>query len=196
MSEHPVSGLPRDTSPADDVLPAYAMAARPRRVKRVKLALLLSSMAACVVVAIVGFLVMALSFIVIGLAGQTPGLAVGTGDFRGGALLAAQLSAMNFILFFITVPAAALTLGLSIARFPHRGITHMTPYLRWGAIWGGFLVGGTTFAFGLFGGAASAIGALICGGAIGGLAGTFCGFLFHAIVQPARQVTEMDVSVF
>ena len=189
MSEHPVSGLARDTSPADDVLPAYAMAARPRRVKRVKLALLLSSMAACVVVAIVGFLVMALSFMVIG-------LAVGTGDFRGGALLAAQLSAMNFILFFITVPAAALTLGLSIARFPHRGITHMTPYLRWGAIWGGFLVGGTTFAFGLFGGAASAIGALICGGAIGGLAGTFCGFLFHAIVQPARQVTEMDVSVF
>ncbi|WP_213268451.1 hypothetical protein [Hyphomonas sp.] len=196
MSEHPVSGLPRDTSPADDVLPAYAMASRPRRVKRVKLALLLSSMAACVVVAIVGFLVMMLSFMVFELAGQTPGPAVGAGDFRGGALLAAQLSAMNFILFFITVPAAALALGLSIARFPHRGITHMIPYLRWGAIWGGFLVGGTTFVFGLFGGPASAVGALMCGGAIGSLAGTFCGFLFHAIVQPARQVTEMDVSVF
>jgi hypothetical protein len=196
MNEHPVSGLPRNSSPADDVLPAYAMAARPRRVKRVKLALLLSSMAACVGVAIVGFILMSLSFMIIGLAGQSPGLAVGAGDFRGGALLAAQLSAMNFILFFVTVPAAALTLGLSIARFPHRGITGRAPYLRWGAIWGGVLVGGTTGAFGLFGGAASAIGALLCGVAIGGIAGTFCGFLFHAIVQPARQLTEMDVSVF
>lgn len=196
MSEHPVSGPHRASSPADDVVPAYAMAARPRRVKRVKFALLLSSMAACVGVAIVGFLLMSLSLIIIGLAGQTPGLAVGAGDFRGGALLAAQLSAMNFILFFITVPAAALTLGLSIGRFPHRGITGIVPYLRWGAIWGSVLVGGTTFAFGLFGGPASAFGALMCGGAIGGMAGTFCGFLFHAIVQPARQLTEMDVSVF
>lgn len=184
-------------SPApDSALPSYAMVARPRRVKRVKLALFLSSMAACVAVAIVGFLLMALSFTVIGLAGQAPGLAVGAGDFRGGALLAAQLSAMNFILFFVTVPAAAVSLGLSIARFPYRGITSMKPYLRWGAIWGGILVGGTTGAFGLFGGAASAIGALMCGGVIGGIAGTFCGFLFHTIVQPARQLTEMDVSVF
>ena len=184
-------------SPApDSALPSYAMAARPRRVKRVKLALFLSSMAACVAVAIVGFLLMALSFTVIGLAGQAPGLAVGAGDFRGGALLAAQLSAMNFILFFVTVPAAAVSLGLSIGRFPYRGITSMKPYLRWGAIWGGILVGGTTGAFGLFGGAASAIGALMCGGVIGGIAGTFCGFLFHTIVQPARQLTEMDVSVF
>ena len=172
------------------------MVERPRRVKRVKLALFLSSMAACVAVAIVGFLLMALSFTVIGLAGQAPGLAVGAGDFRGGALLAAQLSAMNFILFFVTVPAAAVSLGLSIGRFPYRGITSMKPYLRWGAIWGGILVGGTTGAFGLFGGAASAIGALMCGGVIGGIAGTFCGFLFLTIVQPARQLTEMDVSVF
>jgi hypothetical protein len=196
MSEHPVPGLPTDSPPADEPLPAYAMAARPRRVKRIKLALLLSSMAACVAVAIVGFLLMSISFMIIGLTGQTPGLAVGAGDFRGGALLAAQLATMNFILFFITVPAAALALGLSIARFPHRGITHMIPYLRWGAIWGGLLVGATASAFGLFGGVASALGALMCGGAIGGIAGTFCGFLFHAIVQPARQLTEMDVSVF
>ncbi|MFN4183415.1 MAG: hypothetical protein ACK4M6_01410 [Hyphomonas sp.] len=183
-------------SSAADALPAYAMSARPKRVKRIKLALLLSSMAACVAVAIIGFLLMALGFAFIGLTGQTPGLAVGAGNFRGGALLAAQLSAMNFILFFITVPSAALALGLSIGRFPSRGITGLTSYLRWGAIWGGILVGGTTFVFGWFGGAASALGALTCGGAIGLLAGAFCGFLFHAIVQPARQLTQMDVSVF
>lgn len=177
-------------------LPAYAMAARPRRVKRVKLALLLSSMAACVAVAITGFLLMAVSFAVMGIAGQGAGLAVGTGDFRGGALLAAQLSAMNFLLFFITVPAAAIALGLSIARFPHRGVTAIQPYLRWGAIWGAILVGVTTFVFGWFGGPASAFGALLCGAGIGAAAGTFCGFLFHAIVQPARQLTQMDESVF
>ncbi|KCZ96116.1 putative lipoprotein [Hyphomonas hirschiana VP5] len=183
-------------SAPDSPLPGYAMAARPRRVKRVKLALFLSSMAACVVVAIVGFLMMALSFTVIGLAGQAPGLAVGAGDFRGGALLATQLAAMNFILFFITVPAAALALGLSIGRFPYRGITAPASYVRWGAVWGAVLVGGTTFGFGWFGGAASALGALMCGGCIGAIAGAFCGFLFHAIVQPARQLTQMDVSVF
>lgn len=177
-------------------LPAYAMAARPHRVKRVKLALFLSSLAACAGVAIIGFLVMAAVFIALGIARQDGGLAIGNNDFGGGALFAAQLSAMNFVLFFVTVPAAALALGLSIARFPGRGITGVNPYLRWGAIWGAVLVGATTCLFGLFGGAASAAGALICGAAIGGLAGTFCGFLFHAIVQPARQLTELDVSVF
>ncbi|MFN3607792.1 MAG: hypothetical protein ACK4Y9_01890 [Hyphomonas sp.] len=184
------------TPSAADVLPAYALSARPKRVKRVKLALLLSSMAACVAVAIIGFLFMALSFAIIGLAGQTLGLAVGAGDFRGGALLAAQLSAMNFVLFFITVPAAALALGLSIGPFPRRGITRLPAYLRWGAVWGAVLVGGTTFVFGMFGGAISALGALTCGGVIGLLAGAACGFLFHAIVQPARQLSQMDVSVF
>lgn len=179
-----------------DPLPIYAAAAQPRRIKRVKLALFLSSMAACVAVAILGFILMTASFLLIGLAGQTPGLIVGTGDFRGGALLAAQLSAMNFILFFITVPAAALALGLSIGRFPSRGISALPSYLRWGAVWGGVLVGGTTFAFGMLGGPASGAGGLLCGAAIGGLAGAFCGFLFHAIVQPGRQLTEMDVSVF
>lgn len=196
MNETTLSDAQTDGRTAADALPAYAVTARPRRIKRVKLALFLSSMAACVTVAIVGFLLMALSFTVIGLAGQTPGLAVGTGDFRGGALLAAQLSAMNFILFFITVPAAALALGFSIGRFPYRGISSLKSYLRWGAIWGAILVGGTTFVFGWFGGAASAMGALLCGGVIGAIAGAFCGYLFHAIVQPARQLTELDVSVF
>ena len=31
---------------------------------------------------------------------------------------------------------------------------------------------------------------------IGGLAGAFCGFLVHRIIAPARQLTEMDVSIF
>lgn len=114
------------TDPPFPELPAYAIA-RPHRVKRVKLALFLSSLAACVGVAIIGFLTMAAGLIALGIAGHNGGLAIGNSDFGGGALLAAQLSSMNFVLFFVTVPAAALALGLSIARFPGRGITGVTP---------------------------------------------------------------------
>lgn len=178
-----------------DAAPAYAIEAQPRRFKRIKLAIFLSSLAACVVVSIVGLLAMTLIMLFIGL-GSSSGLAAGGDDFGGGALVAAQLSAMNFILFFITIPAAAIVIGFSVGRFPQRGISGVKSYLRWGALWGAILVGGTTCLFGLFGGPASAAGALICGVCIGGLAGTVCGFLFHAIVQPARQLTELDVSVF
>ena len=45
-------------------------------------------------------------------------------------------------------------------------------------------------------GAAAAAGALVSGGVIGGAAGAFCGFLVHRIVAPAKQLTEVDLSVF
>jgi hypothetical protein len=176
-------------------LPAYATSPRPKRVKRVRLALLVASFAACLSVTLMGFIFMGMMELAFGILGWN-GVAVGQRGFLGGVQMALQLSSFNFILFFITVPAAALALGLSIGRLPHRGITALRPYLRWGAIWGGILVGGTTFAFGLFGGAAAAAGALIAGLFIGGLAGTLCGFLVHKIIAPARQLTEMDVSVF
>ena len=196
MTENTPTDPQTSTLGTVETLPAYASAAKPRRVKRVKLALFLASLAACVMVAIIGFLTMSLSILVMGLGGGRGGLAVGGDDFGSGALLAAQLSAMNFILFFITIPAAAIAMGLSIARLPHRGISALKSYLRWGAIWGAILVGATTCFFGFFGGPLSAAGALVCGGSIGAAAGAFCGFLFHAIVQPARQLTELDVSVF
>jgi hypothetical protein len=176
-------------------LPAYATSPRPKRVKRVRLALLVASFAACLSVTLMGFIFMGMMELAFGILGWN-GVAVGQRGFMGGVQMALQLSSFNFILFFITVPAAALALGLSIGRLPHRGITALRPYLRWGAIWGGILVGGTTFVFGLFGGAAAAAGALIAGLFIGGLAGTLCGFLVHKIIAPARQLTEMDVSVF
>lgn len=176
-------------------LPSYASAPRPKRVKRIRLALLVSSFAACLSVTLMGFVFSGFLQLAIGLTGLNP-LGVGSPGFLGGAHMALQLSSMNFFLFFITVPAAALALGLSIGRFPHRGITALKPYLRWGAIWGGILVGGTTFAVGWFGGAASAIGALMAGGSVGLLAGAFCGFLVHAIVAPAKQLTDVDLSVF
>ena len=180
---------------SESELPAYATTPRPRRVKRIRLALLVASFAACISVTLMGYVFLGLMELAFGILGWG-GLAIGQTGFLSGAQTALQLAALNFFLFFITVPAAALALGLSIGRLPHRGITSLMPYLRWGAIWGAILVGGTTFVFGWFGGAASAAGALLAGGAIGGLAGGLCGFLLHRIVAPAKQLTEMDLSVF
>lgn len=176
-------------------LPAYATTPRPKRVKRIRLALAVSSFAACLSVTLMGFIFLGLMQMASGVMGFA-GLGVGQSGFASGVQTAFQLASLNFFLFFITVPAAALALGLSVGRLPHRGITALMPYLRWGAIWGAVLVGGTTFGFGLFGGAASAAGGLVAGAAIGGAAGGFCGFLIHRIVSPARQLTEVDLSVF
>lgn len=176
-------------------LPAYATTARPKRVKRIRLALLVASFAACLSVTLMGYVFLGLMELAFGILGWG-GLALGQTGFLSGVQTGLQLAALNFFLFFFTVPAAALALGLSIGRLPHRGVTALAPYLRWGAIWGAILVGGTTGIFGWFGGAAAAAGALLSGGATGGLAGGFCGFLLHRIVAPAKQLTEMDVSVF
>lgn len=176
--------------------PAYAEAARPRRVKRIKLALFCASTASCVSVSVIGGLMLG----VLGVAGNVTGQDLGTtaaqGGPAGGALLAAQLAMLNFILFFLTIPAAAIAMSVSIARLPRRGITARKAYLRWGGIWGALLVGLTTAVFGLFLDGAAGFGAFVTGGLIGGLAGVFCGFLFHAIVRPARQLSQEDISVF
>lgn len=176
-------------------LPAYAISARPKRVKRIRLALLVASFAACLSVTLMGAIAAGLLQIGFGVTGLS---AVGAGrnDFLEGVQMAFQLASFNFILFFITVPAAALALGLSIGRLPYRGITALKPYLRWGAIWGAVLVGITTGLVGLFAGVASAAGALFGGGSIGALAGLFCGFLVHRIINPARQLNAIDLDVF
>lgn len=196
MTENTASDPQGKTAEGAEAAPTYTLDMQPRRFKRVKLAVFLGALVACLSVAIIGFLVLALSAIFTGLGGMGAGPPTGAGEFGGGFLLAAQLSALNFILFFITIPAAAIVMGLSVARFPYQRIAGVKSYLRWGAIWGAFLVGGTTCLFGLTDSFASGLGALVGGASIGGVAGTFCGFLFHTIVQPARQLTQLDVSVF
>lgn len=190
--------MTEDTAPDPQTRPSptYALEGQPKRFRRVKLAVFLCSLTACITVAIIGFLVLTISVALTGFGGMGGGPTTGAGAIGSGALLAAQLSALNFILFFITIPAAAIAMALSIARFPYQGIFALSSYLRWGAIWGAVLVGATTGFFGLFDSPASGLGALLSGGLIGGLAGTVCGYLFHTIVKPGRQLTEMDVSVF
>ena len=182
---------------------AYVVRPRPytgetgrKRFKRIGLGIFLSALAACVGVSLLG----AVGNAFIAMFGNLLGLPslqnIGNGGFGEGISMAIQLATFNFIVFFITVPAAAIALGLSIGRLPYRGIYQRISYLRWGAIWGAILVGVTTFGFGWFGGALTALGSLIAGALIGAVAGLGCGFLFHAIVRPVEQAEGIDVNVF
>lgn len=176
--------------------PAYADPSRQTHIKRVKLALFLSAFAACLGVSLIGGIGLALALLVQSLTGFDR---VGMFDssFMGGIATGLQLSAMNFFLFLITVPAAWTALGLSIGRMPHRGIAVRRPYLRWGAIWGAILVGVTTGFFGFVGGGLeTSLGALLSGASVGALAGVGCGLLFYMIVRPAEQLRDVDISVF
>jgi hypothetical protein len=176
-------------------LPAYADPARHRNIKRVKLALFLSSLAACLGVAMIGGLALSvfqMFFTILGLGEVQPF----RGGLQSGFMTGFQLAALNFLLFVLTVPAAWLALGLSIGRMPHRGIADRRPYIRWAATWGAVLVGGTTFGLCMLESLPTAIGALCSGASVGALAGVGCGLLFYAIVRPAEQLRDVDISVF
>ncbi|MCA8900806.1 MAG: hypothetical protein KDA53_06100 [Hyphomonas sp.] len=181
----------------DTATPSYAGAIeRRRRFKRIKLGLFLSSLAACLGVTLLGLLSSGLVSLAFGLTGRSSYVYFNEHSFVNGMMMGCQLATYNFFLFFITVPAAWLALGLSIGRMPYRGIVKMRPFLRWGAIWGAILVGGMTGGFGLFSGPVNAAGALLTGGMIGAVAGVACGLLFHRIVRPAEQLADVDVNVF
>ncbi len=174
----------------------YAAPAGRRRFRRVGLAVGAASFGACLMVSLIGFMLLTLFGLLPGIFGPGAALA-GSDGFLSGVRIALELCTVNFIIFFITVPAAALALGFSVGRFPGRGIYRRGPYLRWGGIWGTILVGATTGLIGSYSGLLSVIsGALISGGLIGMAAGMFCGYLMHAIIQPERQAGEMDISVF
>ncbi|KCZ53471.1 hypothetical protein [Hyphomonas chukchiensis] len=185
----------QSATPASLPTPAYADGSLRTHIKRVKLGLFLSSLAACLGVSVIGGLMLGFVHILLGVFGMNA-----TQPFQStltsGIVTGLQLAALNFVLFLVTVPAAWLALGLSIGRMPHRRIAARAPYIRWGAIWGAILVGGTTFAFGLIESIQTGIGALLSGASVGALAGVGCGFLFYAIVRPAEQLRDVDISVF
>ncbi|KCZ88364.1 putative lipoprotein [Hyphomonas johnsonii MHS-2] len=184
-----------ETAADADPVRAYAGPVAHRRIKRIKLALFLSAMAACLSVSLIG----GIAYAILNLFGNATGFGMfdpSRASLMGGVSAGFQMAAFNFIVFFFTVPAAWIALGLSIGRLPHRGISARRAYIRWGAIWGAVLVGGTTFGFGLFGGPMMAAGALVSGAAVGALAGAGCGLLFLAIVRPEAQLRDVDVSMF
>ena len=177
--------------------PGYAVEGQYRKIRRIKLGLFLSSLTACLSVTLLGALGSAILFTVMNAFGVNHFYDMTGSGFPMGLMLGVQMATYNFILFFITVPVAWAAMGFSIGRFPHRGIANRMPYIRWAAIWGMILVGGTTLIFGgLIGGLLAAFGALLVGLVIGLTAGICCGLLFYAIVKPAEQLHDTDISVF
>ena len=157
------------------------------KVKRVGLAVFLCAFVSCLLVALGGFLGMALVDSL-----ELPR----SGSFGKGLETAVIICAFNWFVFFITIPVSALALGLSIGRFPRRRIVKSAAYYRWGATWGAILVAGTTSAFGLTSGPAGGLGGLIVGLVIGIPSGLACAGLFLAIVKPRQQLGSTAVDVF
>ncbi|MEO1553341.1 MAG: hypothetical protein AAFR82_05355 [Pseudomonadota bacterium] len=167
--------------------------------KRIGMASFLCGMAACILVALIGVILLFLGFQTASLFGQDAGQI-----FSGHALLegigfATLMAAMNWYFAYFTVPAAWIAIGFSLGRFPRRGIMRPQPYYRWGAIWGGILVGSTTGIASYFVANMNAVPALsgfATGALIGGGAGVICGAIFRGIVRPNEQVKQIQVDVF
>lgn len=173
------------------------------KLKRVGLACFLCGVAACLSVALIGLGMVALGALFNSLFMDQSDLFSDEG-LVGGVMLASVISMMNWWFCYLTIPAAWLAIGLSIGRFPRRGIIHAAPYFRWSAIWGAVLVGGTSsiftglVAFGRHGreNVSLWLSGTLTGLLIGAIAGLICGWLFRAIVRPTAQVTRLQVEVF
>ncbi|RCL88523.1 hypothetical protein [Hyphomonas sp.] len=195
MTEFGPNGEVVGTGPSD-LSVDYRALSKDRKIRRVKLGLLLSSLAACLGVTLIGLFLTFVFGVLEGIGMLPTMFDRPNSGFLFGIQMAAMMSLFNFILFFVTVPAAWLAMGLSIGRFPHQGIAARAPYLRWASIWGALLVGGTTGGFGVTASLLTGLGAALTGACIGALAGLVCGLLFLTIVKPAQQLHEADISVF
>ena len=167
--------------------------------KRIGLASFLCGMAACVLVTLIGLTLLFLGFQISSLFGRDAGLIFGDEGLLQGIGFATLMSAMNWYVAYFTVPAAWVAIAVSLGRLPRRGIVEPQPYYRWGAIWGGFLVGTTTgIASYLLSSMnfATALSGFLTGATIGAVAGLVCGAIFRGIVRPAEQVKLIQVDVF
>ena len=170
------------------------------KIRRIGLASALCGIGACFLVALIGVILLFLGIQTADLFGQDADMIFGTSGFLQGIGMAVLMSAMNWYFGYFTIPGAARARGVSIGRFPARGITDPAPYYRWGAIWGAILVGGTTAIASAFipseGERMVILGAAVGGGLIGAAAGFICGGIFRGIVRPAEQVQRIQVDVF
>ncbi|MEO0982380.1 MAG: hypothetical protein AAFX03_06985 [Pseudomonadota bacterium] len=171
-------------------------------IQRVRLAIFLCGLVACLAVAAAGFLGLLSLGLYEGLFGAG---AVRSGEtpFLSGVMIAFGMGALNWFMGYITIPAAWFAIGFSIGRFPRRRITRPAPYYRWGAIWGAALVclvtGPLSFALSSTNSAErslTAMGGLAGGFVVGAAAGLVCAALFRLIVRPAEQIREIATDVF
>lgn len=186
------------SSEGHDHMPDYAVPAV-AKFKRIGLASFLCGLAACILVTLIAAALLFIGFQTASVFGQNAGVVFDNEGFLQGVGMAVFMSALNWYLAYFTIPAAWLAIAFSLGRFPRRGIVRPAPYYRWGAIWGGLLVGGTTGFMSLLFSSMNwftALGALLAGALIGASAGAICGAIFRGIVRPAEQVKRIQVEVF
>ncbi len=172
------------------------------KIERVRLAVLLCGLVSSLAVALAGMVGLVALGIVQGLAGAES-LGQSDNPFLTGMILTLGLSVLNWVAFFLTIPAAWIVLALSLGRFPHRGIVAGGAYTRWGAIWGALIVSAFAVPLSMFlnsqfglDAAGRAAGSLAASAFSGGLGGAATGLLFVLIVRPAEQVRRIAVDVF
>ena len=198
MTEFGENGIVLPGSVRPGASPSYTVPTQ-AKFKRIGLASFLCGLAACMLVTLIGAILLFLGFQVSALFGREAGVVFADDGVLQGMGIATFMAALNWYFAYFTVPAAWIAIGFSLGRFPRRGIVQPLPYYRWGAIWGGFLVGSTTgiasflltnlnFVTGTSG--------FITGALIGGVAGVVCGAIFRGIVRPTEQVKQIQVDVF
>ena len=185
----------------------------PAQIERVKLGVFLSGLTASAAVALAGVL----GIFLVALAGRVglpAGEALYDAPFWQGVFTAFGLSALNWILFFFTVPSAWLGLGLALGRLPHNRVTKPGPYFKRGALAGAIVVCLFTGVFGLAAAGpsdladigndaafvppiAQILGGAVIGGLItGALGGAASAGVFRLVVRPAAQIKTFAVDVF
>ncbi len=160
---------------------------------RNKLGLFAASLTACISVALIG-LGFTMLLNIAGL-GSTYGYE-SQSPIIGGIAVAAMLSMMNFVLFFITVPAAFFGLALTLGIKPYSPNVRRFSYFREAALVGGFLVGLVSGLFGLAENLQTSAVAALSGGLIGALSGLVCAKVYLIIVKPEKLGQGIDPDIF
>lgn len=182
---------------------------RPTKVKRIWLASFLSAMAAVVVVALAGVVVLFSVAAIGSLFGLENfdgfGPAAVDAPILSGIFISGLAAVLNWYFFFIVIPVTMLVLRFSIGQFPRRRIVRPLSYFRWAGLWGALLVvAPCLFGIAVTGSwdetSGQTVLRFLSGGVtglfIGGVSGVAVGGLWLAIVRPARQIKDIDTSVF
>lgn len=154
---------------------------------------------ACVAVSLISLMVMGVLAAVFGLQDDLPFFSDNSlsSQIEEGVQLALLLGMMNFVLFFITIPAAWLALGFTLGRKPRKGIVKPISYYRDAMIGGALLVGLTTGIFASLDNSwISGLSSALVGSSVGAAAGAVCALIYLLIVKPAKLYTEPDAKVF
>ncbi len=203
-----ISSVP--VEPPMGSLLAPGLSGRPiRKLRRNKLACLLSALLSVLFVSLTGLFFMWLfsivSIIVTGDADNLFTQQMEDSSLGMGAAFAVMASIGNFFLIWIVFPVTLIVISQTVGRLAHRGISSKTAYVRTMSLTGAALVGLTCTLpailfmreefsnqpaklFGLF------IGGGSMGALIGAIAGAFVGMMFLLILRPAAQLQTQDLT--